>query len=315
MPERYGILQVGIALFFRNPEYDKLHRRNAGKLKHGGHGCRRELGGPGLGMPSQPQDGQDAEEEEHAFLHREGTLNQDELEDWTEREEEAAATAGRSVGGAARDADGEENEHSFMHREGTLNQDELEDWTEREDENHRAPATNGGEVPEFTCRMYNFHLFPSESSQREVALAPSTIKFLLENKMDFNKVFSEGISYTTIDEAEGLKKKFFEMKRADNRNSIGGVGRSKDRVKLTRAEDVAFVARTMATLREWIDAENGIEEDSHAQNGNNDVDPHTGLGIRTTEGASLVLPPCNAFLRRCLYETIEAEYPGLVLEK
>jgi len=40
-----------------------------------------------------------------------------------------------------------------------------------------------------------------------------------------------------------------------------------------------------------------------------------GAKVVKEEGSSLVLPPCNAFLRRCLYETIEDEYPGLILER
>ncbi|KAL7453508.1 hypothetical protein ACHAWC_005183 [Mediolabrus comicus] len=73
----------------------------------------------------------------------------------------------------------------------------------------------------------------------------------------------------------------------------------KERVKLTRVEDIAFVARVMASLREWIDSD---ESNLHNM-------------VNGQEGTSLVLPPCNAFLRRCLYETIEAEYSGLLLER
>jgi poly(A)-specific ribonuclease len=107
-------------------------------------------------------------------------------------------------------------------------------------------------------------------------------------------------------------------------------------VTLTRVEDIAFVARAMAGLREWIDSDS--ESAAAADGGDNNggdggaVGPDGAVGpggdggdasggdvhdgtSRREEGASLVLPPCNAFLRRCLYETIEDEYPGLVLER
>ena len=67
-----------------------------------------------------------------------------------------------------------------------------------------------------------------------------------------------------------------------------------------RMEDIAFVARTMAGLREWIDSSDNAAPNPPAEGAEH-------------EGTSLVLPPCNAFLRRCLYETIEDGYPGLIL--
>jgi poly(A)-specific ribonuclease len=264
VPERYGILQVGVALFCRNPAFDDVKDERA-EVDAGGD----ETGGPGLGhQEPNEEEAQDVRDvNEHPFMHREGTLNQDELEDLTEREEDAAA--------------------------------------------HSAAAK---EIPEFTSRIYNFYLFPNSEASTDVTLASDTIHFLLENKMDFNKVFSEGVSYTTLLRAEILKKKFLEKKKhiKECEGLIATPKKNGERVKLTRAEDIAFVARTMASLREWIDTENGNEE-GEGQNGEDD--PDTGVGRRQTEGSSLVLPPCNAFLRRCLYETIEAEYPGLILER
>ncbi len=39
------------------------------------------------------------------------------------------------------------------------------------------------------------------------------------------------------------------------------------------------------------------------------------FGRERLEGKSLLLPSCNAFLRRALYESIEEEYPSLLLER
>eukprot|EP00804_Cyclotella_cryptica_P010761 CCRYP_005535-RB/>CCRYP_005535-RB protein AED:0.12 eAED:0.12 QI:118/1/1/1/0.5/0.33/3/4044/772 len=298
VPEKFGILQVGVALFHKNPDY--VPAPCDGNCANGSRG-EVHRGGPGLGMQDpreddgQPQDVVDTDVNEHSFMHREGTLNQDELEDWTEREEDEEVAAAGASRGVQRD------------------------------------------VPEYTCRIYNFYLFPNaESQHQEVTMAPDAVKFLLDNQMDFNKVFSEGISFTTCPHAERLKQKFFANKKkrfaaeSENENGNNSTAKKswKERVKLTRAEDIAFVARTMASLREWIDADNGGEEEGNTTGNDNggaqrragdgdgaSTDPDTGIGRRQTEGTSLILPPCNAFLRRCLYETIEAEYPGLVLEK
>ena len=157
----------------------------------------------------------------------------------------------------------------------------------------------------------------------------STVKFLLENNMDFHKVFSEGISYTTVEHATYLKQQYFEKyhanmnteeKEEDGGEKVRTNGHNKTprkggRVKLTRVEDIAFVARTMAELREWIDADitvGGVVDNTGnaaatvngtARNTNNGSAVATVVddASRREEGTSLLLPPCNAFLRRCLY--------------
>lgn len=258
VPERYSILQVGVALFSKNPNYKKKSKVNGKKSHHYG--------------------------------------------------------------------ENDSDEHAYMHREGMLNEDELINTTEQEEEEQESGSDNNGddEEAEYTSRIYNFYLFPNgkTGSDREITMNPSTIKFLLDNHMDFDKVFREGVSYTTVEQANYLKKKYYEKyndsdkKKSDESTANGYTPRKGGKVKLTRVEDIAFVARAMAELREWIDtgnvdSDNDDEEDTEATA----TAILNGAKIVKEEGSSLVLPPCNAFLRRCLYETIEDEYPGLILER
>jgi len=81
------------------------------------------------------------------------------------------------------------------------------------------------------------------------------------------------------------------------------------KVELSRAEDINFHARTMASLREWIDAATVPPVAAAGAGAGAAVDD------TTSEGSSFLLPPCNSFLRRALYETIESEYPSLILER
>jgi hypothetical protein len=107
----------------------------------------------------------------------------------------------------------------------------------------------------------------------------------------------EGIPFCTGDVATNLLDKFYDDQLKQNASkptsntsySRGG------RIELTRVEDKDFHARAMASLREWLDSAIAPDEGS-------------------SEGTSLLLPPCNAFLRRALYESIPLEYPNLVLE-
>ena len=259
VPERYSILQVGVALFHKNPRYKNPCRPRSGSTssnRSGGHHAEAD------------------DDEERAFIHREGMLNQDELEDLVEREEEAA--------------------------------DEAEAERLGEDE----PASP---EPEYTSRVYNFYLFPA-SSAREMTLNPSTIQFLLGNNMDFNKVFSEGVSYTTVDQAEALMEKHFEKYgQKDDEKEARQTPSKRGGVKLTRVEDIAFCARVMAGLREWIDSD--IQPGAYPNPAGAVTAGLVHESLNADEGTAVVLPPCNAFLRRALYESIQGEYPSLILER
>lgn len=106
----------------------------------------------------------------------------------------------------------------------------------------------------------------------------------------------EGIPFCTGDVATNLLEKYHEKqtKLSGTAKTPSSTPRSSRRVELTRAEDKDFHARAMASLREWLDAAIVPREED-------------------TEGASLLLPPCNSFLRRALYESIGNEYSNSLL--
>jgi hypothetical protein len=107
----------------------------------------------------------------------------------------------------------------------------------------------------------------------------------------------EGIPFCTQDVATNLLDKFHDkqLKKNDSKTTSNASYSRGGKVELTRVEDKDFHARSMASLREWLDSAILPDEGS-------------------SEGASFLLPPCNAFLRRALYESIPFEYPNLVLE-
>ena len=190
----------------------------------------------------------------------------------------------------------------------------------------------GSNAPvEFHVRKYNFFLFapPSHNDEhtREVVLNPSTIEFLNKNNMDWNKWTQEGVPFVAMDRARHLLEKFHDKyyRKEQENNAKGETCTRRKRegtVRLKRAEDIAFVARTMASLREWIDSVVRPQNANANTNRGTDNIGHDGedevagrLRRERDDGKSLLLPPCNAFLRRALYETIELEYPSLILEK
>jgi poly(A)-specific ribonuclease len=131
-------------------------------------------------------------------------------------------------------------------------------------------------------------------------LNPSSIHFLQQHNMNLDVWTREGIPFCTGDVATNLLDKYYEKQlklseTTKTKTPSSSTPRSSRRVELTRAEDKDFHARAMASLREWLDAAIVPREED-------------------TEGASLLLPPCNSFLRRALYESIPNEYPNLLLE-
>mmetsp|Transcript_32385 Transcript_32385/g.65944 ORF Transcript_32385/g.65944 Transcript_32385/m.65944 type:complete len:772 (-) Transcript_32385:3612-5927(-) len=294
VPERYAILQVGVAVFHKNPKYKDPSSPSGGG---GGGGSPSRARASSTAAEEEQRllaNGGDSDAMEHAFMHREGALNQDELEDLTEREEDNEADRFMAFAEAAASGNLSVRRPGDTDAQAAARAAATAGIRMYEEEEEEEPPQ-----PEYTSRIYNFYIFPNAWSDRELTLNPSTIKFLMENNMDFNKVFEEGVPFTTVKHAEVLKERYFRKHSNNEAKNGDRTPTKKDRVTLTSTNDIAFVARVMANLREWIDS-----DDSNLHN-----------LINGQEGTSLVLPPCNAFLRRCLYETIEAEYSGLLLER
>ncbi|KAL3944266.1 MAG: hypothetical protein SGBAC_001660 [Bacillariaceae sp.] len=160
---------------------------------------------------------------------------------------------------------------------------------------------DGGERMSFHVRRYKFTLFPPADNRmaREVTFNPSSIQFLAQNNMSFDHMVKSGIPYVTKGDAERLMDKYYQKQTEEASAENKPPPTPRSRVQLTHPEDRNFHARSMAGLREWLDA--GIQYDDQAENA-------------PPEGVSMLLPPCNSFLRRALYESIEAEYSNLVVE-
>lgn len=62
---------------------------------------------------------------------------------------------------------------------------------------------------------------------------------------------------------------------------------------------------------------NNLDNQPTTNNGNlaDNRDVGTSSSTRTASSTSFLLPPCNSFLRRALYESIQLEYPTLITEK
>lgn len=154
----------------------------------------------------------------------------------------------------------------------------------------------------FRVRRYKFTLFPpaDPSISREVTLSPSSIHFLTENNMNLDLWAREGIPFCTGDAATGLVEKFLERQEELRSPPEVTPVASRRTVTLTKDQDKQFHARVISSLREWLDTPVG----NHL----------VGEAEPNEDGVSFLLPRCNSFLRRSLYEAIGRDYPYLVLE-
>ena len=185
----------------------------------------------------------------------------------------------------------------------------------------------------YSVRRYNFYMFPDATTSntlqqlpRDIVMNVSAIAFLLEHDMSFDLWTRYGIPYSTSrSQAQSYMKAYIDQECRLHKEELGKIQQQqnspvtiqsvvRNRVVLRRVEDIAFHARTMATLRDWLDSP--ISQPSTAPSNNvpltspceyDSVDPYL--------EQSLLLPPCNSFLRRALYESIDSEYPTLVLER
>ncbi|KAL7565338.1 hypothetical protein ACA910_014617 [Epithemia clementina (nom. ined.)] len=182
-------------------------------------------------------------------------------------------------------------------------------------DNSTQPQSNQNSAPsnvehggaDWTVRRYNFFSFPGKDSDRSVVLNPGAVAFLHQHNISFDKWTKEGIPFQQRSKANEtlehyLKKQLAaDAEKKDTQQQPTVEEASRRKLHLRRPEDVDFFSRTMAGLRGWLDSP--VPPPDLEQEGG------------PAEGACYMLPECNSFLRRALYESIQQEYPSLILEK
>jgi poly(A)-specific ribonuclease len=143
----------------------------------------------------------------------------------------------------------------------------------------------------WTATPYNFYLFPNTGG--DMVMSPSSIDFLRKNGMDFNVWIGKGITF--VDEkGEQYYKNRLLPSDADKE--------AKQLIVPTRPSDIEYTAQSMgkvATMLAAVTAPDALAEDLLA-------------GSRVEATGEVVLLPANSYLRRILYEQLEAQFPDRV---
>ena len=144
--------------------------------------------------------------------------------------------------------------------------------------------------------------------------------------MNFNEWMKNGIPYTTLDQAEGILQQFQRdhdksaKDKNDSKHSNGSGSKSSKNGSVsasnstsarvteweepTDPSDIMFIARTMASLREWIDS--AALQTSRPLSDNMTLEQEQRIGI-----VKVIPVPKKESLRKCLRGKIEYEYPAL----
>ena len=130
---------------------------------------------------------------------------------------------------------------------------------------------------------YVFYLFP-ENSYDDIVMSVSSIDFLKKNNMDFQEWIKNGITFTdSNNEANWITKLGLDEKQKDT------VEASNDnKVELTELKDITFFERNINNLKAMIDDPNKTE---------------------------FTFDFCNAFVRKYIYQYMEANHPTISLVK
>jgi poly(A)-specific ribonuclease len=329
IPERYSIVQVGISLFHENPAFKKQIKRalrsssnqqnQMNEEEHeenNNNEVKNDVVG-GLQSGSYNEDDGD--------INAMPRSNQnEELSDYDESSTDSSVSLSNSHQNRSDDADADEDpidrdNDNLMHPIALppipgipanlnihlpmlpINVDI--GHPQRDRDAIRGVQNNLGnfiEPPEFLVRNYNFYLAPSSKlTSREILLNPSSIEYLKDQNIDFNTWLNHGIPFISL---EGAKSSLMNFSSEQKDNNVDD--QDLEWEEPTDAQDVAFIARSMASLREWID--------SAAPNASRRLGNNLSLGDEQRLGIARVIPfPKKESLKACLRGKIKYEYPSL----
>lgn len=381
-PERYSIVQVGICLFHENPEFKKYAKRVASENNNDEDGDvnneeddnHDDGGAQEREIESNHQD-LDEQEIRNILLNampvdvdngRNDQASDDgEFQDNQSSDDESYVLSEHSSLSSILNADGESNSNDDGSVHSNENVNNNNDNNNNDDNDNQGEhlgqvrilrrrqnrGRDNTEPPEFFIRQYDFLIFPSEDSSREVVLNPKSIHFINKNSNlsfsgpnDFNweDWIQHGIPYTTVDAAEKELQKFQEefankspsktvmgeTQGASVTNGENVVEGSPSSIPPNTTEesdpqleqsDIAFIARSMAGLREWIDSAAtprrnfaNNNDDDESQDFDRPLRDNLTLLQEQRLGIVRIVPQSKkAHVNRHLKKKIQWEYPAL----
>jgi len=173
-------------------------------------------------------------------------------------------------------------------------------------------------VDAYDARVYNVFTFPQKG---QITLDGSAVDFLVNNGMDWNAWFENGVPYLRQGPAEKLKLIMFPPPKPTSQPS-NGTDTSTDTAAapqasptptpikakrananamvLNKTEDINFCKDALAGVAEWAKAIENIDCNDKDNANANDTSP--------SPSNEHILPSCNSYRRRFLYQELERIY-------
>ena len=165
------------------------------------------------------------------------------------------------------------------------------------------------------ARCFNIDVAPPRGT---FTLDAESIAFLSGEGFDFTRCFRDGVPYLQRERADQRAARIAAqdaelVAAAAVADQVGGGGgpaaNKRSAIKISREEDQKFIADS---LQKITDARAGWQQQKQQQQ---QKQSGGGGGDDEDEDSSLALPPCNAFLRRLLYQEVEAAFEDVELAK
>ena len=155
------------------------------------------------------------------------------------------------------------------------------------------------------ARPTTFHVFPSASSASKLTLTAATAHWHASNGFDFNRWVRDGIPFVDRET---------EKKILDSASKQQAARCESRQAEPTNAEDAKFISRSLKKIRTWVDelsSEGMSAPRTEEAVKSKPYDTQECDREESKRSHRCKLPPCNAFLRRCLFQSIAADFPQL----
>lgn len=163
----------------------------------------------------------------------------------------------------------------------------------------------------YEYKAFNIYTFPKQTIRgapdRVFQCQASSLHFLSRNGFDFNKLFSQGVTYLKPVEAEQLRE-VLDEKHALEIKELGSSNHNASKMaKVDIPNDMkGFIKDVLESVQKFVDNNKDSDGDKVAEGEESPQDPP-----KDADGSAndvLHLPECDAFRRKLIYQEVQAKF-------
>ncbi|XP_075558259.1 poly(A)-specific ribonuclease PARN-like isoform X1 [Dermacentor variabilis] len=172
----------------------------------------------------------------------------------------------------------------------------------------------------YNYKAFNFYVCPKQTVKgapdRMFQCQASSLQFLSQHGFDFNKLFSQGVSYLKAEEAAQLRESLSERHTLQLRE-IGSPNNGPAKMsKVDIPKDSqGFVDEVLDKVQEFLDSTSDVEMDEDVGNTSKDSAKDSGENSAKNSAKDsrvLHLSECSSFRRKLIYQEVYARFGSKV---